>query len=100
MRFDVSEQVTSLGLDKELNKLVSDLGDGDADPDTESTARAAIAQAEKSLSSRVSSLKKTNWEGLLEERRDGVVQLMVVQENYLWSKGYRQPILEEIFGSG
>merc|ERR1712166_815158 len=37
---------------------------------------------------------------LLEERRDGVVQLAVVQENYLWSKGYRQPILEEIFGSG
>jgi S1-C subfamily serine protease len=36
----------------------------------------------------------------LEERRDGVVQLAVVQEKYLWSKGYRQPILEQIFGSG
>jgi len=45
-------------------------------------------------------MQKVNWPQLLEERRDGVVQLAVVQEKYLWSKGYRQPILEEIFGSG
>jgi len=93
------DEITSLGtqVDGGLSKMVEDLGE---EPDAGAEARDAIVQAEGKLLSRVSGLKKTNWQALLEERRDGVVQLAVVQENYLWSKGYRQPILEEIFGSG
>lgn len=92
-----SSEVQGLGHVDNLSKMVEDLGE---DPDTGSEAREAIAQAEGKLLTKVSGLKKTNWQALLEERRDGVVQLAVVQEQYLWSKGYRQPILEQIFGSG
>merc|ERR1711871_203594 len=87
-----------VSLDGHWSKLVNDLGE---DPDTGSQAKQVEVQAEEKLMNRISQImQKPNWPALLEERRDGVVQLAVVQENYLWSKGYRQPILEEIFGSG
>jgi len=98
--FDASMEVSSLGLDSSvLNNLVSDLGE-EPDSQTGTEVRKNIAAAEAKLGNTISGMKKVNWPQLLEERRDGVVQLAVVQENYLWSKGYRQPILEEIFGSG
>jgi S1-C subfamily serine protease len=100
MQFDASSAPVPLGIESALGKLVSELGEDAPPEDTGAAARQDIAQAESKLSQRISALKKTNWQALLEERRDGVVQLAVVQENFLWSKGYRQPILEEIFGSG
>merc|ERR1712070_736755 len=43
---------------------------------------------------------KTNWQQNLETVRNGVVQLRVVQEKFLWTMPYRAPLRETIFGSG
>jgi len=44
--------------------------------------------------------KQTNWPEHLEAVRNGVVQLRIVQEKFLWSMPYRSPLRETIFGSG
>jgi len=44
--------------------------------------------------------KKADWPTVLESIRNGVVQLKVVQEKFLWSMPYRIPMRETIFGSG
>jgi len=41
-----------------------------------------------------------SWKGLLEGVRGGVVQLKVVQEEFMWTEGYRAPIRETSYGSG
>jgi len=43
---------------------------------------------------------KVDWVERLEEIRNGVVQLRIVQEKFLWSMPYRAPIRSTIFGSG
>lgn len=43
---------------------------------------------------------KTDWPAHLEKIRNGVVQLRIVQEKFLWSMPYRAPLRETIFGSG
>merc|ERR1711939_23038 len=43
---------------------------------------------------------KTNWPAELEVIRNGVVQLRIVQEKFLWSMPYRSPMRETVFGSG
>jgi len=37
---------------------------------------------------------------ILEEHRDGVVQIMVVKKKFMWKAAYRAPLSEEISGSG
>jgi S1-C subfamily serine protease len=43
---------------------------------------------------------RTNWQETMENVRNGVVQLRVVQEQFLWSMPYRTPLRETVFGSG
>merc|ERR1712100_230950 len=43
---------------------------------------------------------KTDWVSRLEEVRNSVVQLRIVQEKFMWSIPYRTPMRETIFGSG
>jgi len=43
---------------------------------------------------------KTDWPAELEKVRNGVVQLRIVQEDFMWSMPYRSPMRETIFGSG
>jgi S1-C subfamily serine protease len=43
---------------------------------------------------------KTDWPAQLEKIRNGVVQLRIVQEQFMWSMPYRAPMRETIFGSG
>jgi len=45
-------------------------------------------------------LKGANWEEILEQHRDGVVQIMVVKKKFMWKAAYRAPLSEEISGSG
>lgn len=42
----------------------------------------------------------STWSDMAERVHDGVVQLRVVQQSYLWSFPYRKPMLETIYGSG
>jgi len=54
-------------------------------------------------SDRVSPLlqvKKSDWQKSLEAVRNGVVQLRVVQEKFIWGMPYRVPARSTIFGSG
>jgi len=46
------------------------------------------------------SMEKANWQQTLEGVRNGVVQLRVVQEKFIWTMPYRVPMREPIFGSG
>lgn len=43
---------------------------------------------------------KTDWPAKLEGVRNGVVQLRIVQEKFLWTMPYRAPMREVIYGSG
>merc|ERR1711871_1843371 len=45
-------------------------------------------------------LKGANWEQILEQRRDGIVQIMVVKKKFMWKAAYRSPLSEQISGSG
>merc|ERR1711871_1572334 len=45
-------------------------------------------------------LKGSNWEEILEQHRDGVVQILVVKKKYLWKAAYRSALSEQISGSG
>merc|ERR1711871_1064290 len=45
-------------------------------------------------------LKGANWEEILEQHRDGVVQILVVKKKYLWKAAYRSALSEQISGSG
>jgi S1-C subfamily serine protease len=45
-------------------------------------------------------LKGADWERILEERRDGIVQIMVVKKKFMWKAAYRSPLSEQISGSG
>jgi len=95
------EDGISLGSAGRWDRLVNDLGEPDVTTDVAIETEDVMNKAMAKLTQRIDAIpQKTNWEALLEERRDGVVQLAVVQEKYLWSKGYRRPMLEEIFGSG
>jgi len=46
------------------------------------------------------SMERANWQKTLEGVRNGVVQLRVVQEKFIWTMPYRVPMREPIFGSG
>merc|ERR1719478_1035113 len=48
----------------------------------------------------MSKIKGANWMEILEQHRDGVVQLMVVKKKFMWKAAYRAPMSEEISGSG
>merc|ERR1719478_927866 len=48
----------------------------------------------------MSKIKGANWMEILEEHRDGVVQIMVVKKKFMWKAAYRAPLSEEISGSG
>jgi len=48
----------------------------------------------------MAALKGANWEEILEEHRDGVVQIMVVKKKFMWKAVYRAPMSEQISGSG
>ena len=48
----------------------------------------------------MSVLKGANWEQILEQHRDGVVQIMVVKKKFMWKAAYRAPLSEQISGSG
>merc|ERR1719230_1012408 len=48
----------------------------------------------------MSKIKGANWMEILEEHRDGVVQIMVVKKKFMWKAAYRSPLSEEISGSG
>jgi len=45
-------------------------------------------------------LKGANWEEILEQHRDGVVQILVVKKKFLWKAAYRSALSEQISGSG
>merc|ERR1711939_1218071 len=45
-------------------------------------------------------LKGANWEEILEQHRDGVVQILVVKKKYLRKAAYRSALSEQISGSG
>jgi len=50
----------------------------------------------------MAALKGANWEEILEEHRDGVVQIMVVKKKFMWKAVYRAPLSErfqEVGGS-
>merc|ERR1719478_719761 len=48
----------------------------------------------------MSKIKGANWMEILEEHRDGVVQIIVVKKKFMWKAVYRAPLSEEISGSG
>jgi S1-C subfamily serine protease len=62
----------------------------------------SIIRFEKQLTAAMAKMKKAkaNWPSRLEKIRNGVVQLRVVQEKFLWSMPYRTPLKETVFGSG
>jgi len=62
----------------------------------------AILGFEEKLQAAMGQMKqsKINWPASLEKIRNGVVQLRVVQEKFLWTMPYRSPLKETVFGSG
>lgn len=67
-----------------------------------SPAKVSVVQFEKKMEKTLHQMKaaQVNWPRNLEKIRNGVVQLRVVQEKFLWTKPYRTPLRETIFGSG
>jgi S1-C subfamily serine protease len=60
----------------------------------------AIMDKLVNMRNEMATLKGANWEEILEEHRDGVVQIMVVKKKYMWKAAYRAPLSEQISGSG
>merc|ERR1712072_90517 len=60
----------------------------------------AIMDKLVNMRNEMSVLKGANWEDILEQHRDGVVQVMVVKKKFLWKAAYRSAMSEEISGSG
>lgn len=53
-----------------------------------------------SLKNDVDKIQGSNWMKILEDHRDGVVQIMVVKKKFLWKAAYRTPLSVEVSGSG
>merc|ERR1719473_2647684 len=49
---------------------------------------------------KIENKKGESWSKMIKHLEDGVVQLQVVSENFLWPNAYRAPLREESFGSG
>merc|ERR1719478_1773296 len=60
----------------------------------------AIMDKLEKMRDEMMALKGANWEEILEQHRDGVVQIMVVKKKFMWKAAYRAPLSEEISGSG
>lgn len=52
------------------------------------------------LKNDVDKIQGSNWMKILEDHRDGVVQIMVVKKKFLWKAAYRSPLSVEVSGSG
>jgi len=82
--------------------MSEELGEEQA-PTSEPSAQSPdlITFADK-MESSISKMKdaKSDWPAHLEKIRNGVVQLRIVQEKFLWSMPYRAPLREVVFGSG
>merc|ERR1712166_1561588 len=52
------------------------------------------------LKTDVDKIQGSNWMKILEDHRDGVVQIMVVKKKFLWKAAYRSPLSVEVSGSG
>jgi S1-C subfamily serine protease len=48
----------------------------------------------------VDKIQGSDWMKILEDHRDGVVQIMVVKKKFLWKAAYRAPLSVEVSGSG
>jgi serine protease Do len=48
----------------------------------------------------VDKIQGSDWMKILEDHRDGVVQIMVVKKKFLWKAAYRAPLTVEVSGSG
>lgn len=48
----------------------------------------------------VDKMQGSDWMKILEDHRDGVVQIMVVKKKFLWKAAYRSPLSVEVSGSG
>jgi S1-C subfamily serine protease len=90
------EEISSSEEGKEANVPVKDLGEADE------TGKPNLLQFANKLQAALKQMRsqRTNWPRNLEKIRNGVVQLRVVQEQFLWSMPYRTPLRETIFGSG
>merc|ERR1711998_221813 len=60
----------------------------------------AIMNKLMTMRKEMAKIKGADWMHILEEHRDGVVQIMVVKKKFMWKAAYRAPLSEEISGSG